>query len=102
RRSRVLLADEMGQGMRGRLIQLAIVMCLGACAGCGSAATETAPGGLRGEIAFYTNEGPDELAGFRDLIATFEAAHAGVRINLVNMADEAGLDKKLAARFDER
>ncbi len=91
--------------MLSRLMQLAVVGCLAMCAGCGRntiRATGTVPGQVAGEIAFYTSEGPDELVGFRELIATFEAAHAGTRINLVNIADRSEFDKKLAALFAAR
>ena len=63
---------------------------------------KSTPGAGAGEILFYTNEGPDELVGFRELIATFEAGHAGAKINLVNIADDAEFDKKLAALFAAR
>ena len=73
------------------------------CAGCSRAAPVARPGGSpAGEIVFYTNEGPDDLLGFRELIATFEAAHAEARIDLVNIADDAEFDKKLAALFAAR
>ncbi|MEP7199502.1 MAG: sugar ABC transporter substrate-binding protein [Chloroflexota bacterium] len=83
-------------------IAVAVLLLVAALlvAACGGTPAAPAPAAkIGGDITFLTNEDPDGLQGYKDIIAAFAKAQPDVKVNVVNVPDGGEFLKRLAADF---
>jgi multiple sugar transport system substrate-binding protein len=71
----------------------------GPSAGAPAPATATPAAGARRAITFMVFGDPAELRAYQALVAAYEGAHPGRRVELIHIPDQADYRKRLAADF---
>lgn len=81
-------------------ISLSMLVACASATGPSVAPATTPPGtSPSGQVRFMTNEDPEELGGFRDLITAFAKVQPNVKVTLQNIPDDDAFNKALAADF---
>lgn len=84
--------------VRMRPVLLALALLSAACGG-GAAKPEPGSTALSGTLRVQASGGDSELRALRDMIAAFEKAHAGVKVDFVGVADQGDHLAKLSTSF---
>jgi multiple sugar transport system substrate-binding protein len=88
----------------GCLLILLLVACAPAAStpiasNTSAASSITQPAKLSGEITFLTNEDPDGLQGYKDIVTAFNKIQPDVKVTLNNIPDANDFLKRIAADF---
>jgi multiple sugar transport system substrate-binding protein len=84
--------------VRLRLLMVASLLALGA-GGCGGDEEEAGGDKAAGEVSFMVFGDPDEIQGFRNMIAAYKREQPGVTVKLIEASDRDDLLARLATSF---